>query len=110
MSTTTRKKIQLVLDDDAVKTLSELQAMTGAGTMTEVLRDALGVYSSLRELLSRSQGGQLAIVDKVAGEFQELTIPSFQRTPVVAGLKSSLIREDKSPSRLVDQSVSQAAR
>jgi len=93
---TTKKKIQLVLDDEAVKTLSELQAVTGASTMTEVLRDALGVYSSLRELLSRSSGTQLAIVDKSIGEFQELTIPSFQRTPVVAGLKSALgVRDEK---------------
>jgi hypothetical protein len=93
MATPTRKKIQLVLDDEAVKTLEDLQAVTGAGSMTEVLRDALGVYSSLRELLTRGDGHhQLAIVDKAAGEFQELTIPSFQKTPVVAGIKGTLGR------------------
>lgn len=81
------KKIQLALDEEAVSTLELLLQQTGAQSMAEVLRDALGVYSSLRDLLAGNAGCELALIDRRAGEFQALTIPSFQRSHVVLGVK-----------------------
>lgn len=87
-----KKKIQLVLDEEAQATLQALQDSTGAGSMAEVLRDALGVYNSLRDMLTDG-GGQkrLALIDRSAGELQELIIPSLLRgTAIVPGARSPM--------------------
>lgn len=80
----TAKKIQLVLDEEAQNTLAELQLATGAASMAEVLRDALGVYNSLRHMLAADQRKSLAMVDRGAGQMQELLIPSLMRGRHVA--------------------------
>jgi hypothetical protein len=74
-----KKKIELVLDDEAMSALAVLQNETTADNLAEVLRDALGVYRSLRDLLGRDGDKRLAIVDSTFGELRELTIPSFQK-------------------------------
>lgn len=87
----TKKKIQLVLDEQAQATLEGLVEATNAESMAHVLRDALGVYNSLYELLRESgPSAQLAIVDRVRQELQELNIPSLQGKHVVTGAKSAL--------------------
>lgn len=73
-----KKKIRLVLDDEAQATLEVLKTATHAESMAHVLRDALGVYSALHEMLRESPGTQLALVDHVRHELQELNIPSLQ--------------------------------
>jgi hypothetical protein len=86
-----KKKIQLVLDEEAQATLEGLVEATHAESMAHVLRDALGVYNSLHKLLSESPSAQLALVDRVRQELQELNIPSLQGKHVVQGTKT-LIR------------------
>jgi hypothetical protein len=86
-----KKKIQLVLDEQAQATLENLVTATRSESMAHVLRDALGVYSSLFDLLQSSgPTAQLAIVDRARQELQELNIPSLQGKSVVAGPKSAL--------------------
>lgn len=79
-----KRKIQLVLDREAQATLAALQNATGAGSMTEVMRDALRVYNSLRDMVQDGRKG-LALVDRNAGEMQEIVIPSLMRkaAPIV---------------------------
>jgi hypothetical protein len=84
------KKIQLVLDEDAQAALEALVKATHAESMAHVLRDALGVYNSLYELLSANGTAQLALVDKTRHELQELQIPSLRSTHIVAGAKTSI--------------------
>lgn len=74
-----KQRIQILLDEDAQTTLTVLQEATGARSMAEVLRDALGVYNSLHEMLSEP-GKCLALVNREAGEMQELFIPSLMRS------------------------------
>ncbi len=81
--TSTPKRIQLVLDANAQETLEALQRRTGATSMTEVLRDALGVYNSLAGIVL-DHGGVLCSLDRARQEFQELTIPSLHRGHVVS--------------------------
>jgi hypothetical protein len=85
------RKIQLVLDDEAIAILEAVQKATGAGSISEVLRDALGVYSALQKLLAPSEHLQLALVDRVEGVLQVLQIPSLMRgRGVVVGLVQPL--------------------
>lgn len=76
------KKVQLVLDDDAVECIEALQAATGASGMSEVLRDALGLYNELFKM-TRDKTRTLAMLNRQAGEFQELSVPSFERMQAV---------------------------
>lgn len=71
-----KKKIQLVLDEEAQSVLADLVESTNADSMAHVLRDALGVYNGLYKILSHSTG-VLAVVDRQRNEFQELSITSF---------------------------------
>lgn len=79
VSMESRKRIQLVLDAEAQKVLEKLQAATGANSMAEVLRDALGVYDSLHEMLAEDEQNTLAIVDRKRSRMQELHVPSLAR-------------------------------
>lgn len=79
----TKKKIQLILDEQAQETLAKLVESTGAESMAHVLRDALGVYSSLHEMLTPSL--ELALINRSEGVFQELAIPSLRRERVIRG-------------------------
>lgn len=86
-----KKKIQLVLDEQALNTLESLRVATHAESMAHVLRDALGVYNSLYELLRENgSGAQLAIIDRARQEMQELSVPSLQGKRIVAGAKAPL--------------------
>ena len=71
------RKIQLVLDEEAQKVLLELQAASGAESMAAVLRDALGVYYSLREILNSEPDMTLALINRERSEMQELVIPTI---------------------------------
>lgn len=77
------KRVELVLDDEALAALESLQSKTRAGSIADVLRAALGVYNSLQDMLSRGDGKRLALLDRGAGEFTELAIPSLQLQPAV---------------------------
>lgn len=79
----TKKKIQLILDEQAQETVEKLFAETGAESIAHVLRDALGVYATLHELLT--PGITLALIDRGKSEFQELNIPSLSRVHVLRG-------------------------
>ncbi len=80
------KKLQLVLDEESLTVLQALQTATGAASMAEVLRDALGVYSSLQTMLEAQPQQKLALIDREAGTMQELFVPSLlRRRYVVAG-------------------------
>lgn len=81
----TKKKIQLVLDEQAQETLAALVESTGAESMAHVLRDALGVYSTLHEMLTAKTGLVLSIVDHTDNTIQALNIPSMNRARVLAG-------------------------
>jgi len=86
------KRINLELDDQAQSTLERLQKATNE-SMAHVLRDALGVYSALRDLLSENgPEAKLAIINRARHELQELSIPSLSPTTkhVVAGDKTKL--------------------
>lgn len=89
----TSRKIQLVLDEDAVATLTTLQELTGARSMTEVIRSALAVYKSLHEF-AHADERCLALVDREAGTMQELIILPFRREHVLAGERRSVARLD----------------
>jgi hypothetical protein len=79
------QKLQLMVDAEAKLVLAGLQAVTGAVSVAEVVRDALCVYRALHELLADGQG-VLMLVDREAGTQQELRIPSLERSrAVVAG-------------------------
>jgi hypothetical protein len=87
----TKKKIQLVLDEEQQTTLDALRDATHAESMAHVLRDALGVYSALHELLrERGPEAQLAVIDRAKQEFQELNVPSLQGKHVVPGAKAPI--------------------
>lgn len=79
------KTIQLVLDDEALSTLTRLQEQTRASSLAEVLRDALGVYNALRDLLVEDT--VLLLNHRSTGEVQPVVIPSLTRprTQVVIG-------------------------
>ena len=72
-----KTKIQLNLDAEARKILLDLVARTSAESMAEVLRDALGVYNSLHDMLAKDEGNRLALVNREAGTMQELNIPTL---------------------------------
>ena len=79
------KKVQLVLDVEAQDILEKLKESTGAESQAHVLRNALGVYSALYDLLKK--GGpstHLALVDRSRNEMQQLSIPSLEPFPVTA--------------------------
>lgn len=76
------KRIQVEFDDHSHTQLAELQSKTGK-TMACVIRDALGVYSALRELLSENgPEAKLAIINRARHELQELSIPSLSECHV----------------------------
>lgn len=80
-----------VAGSSLIEPLAALQEATGAGSMAEVLRDALGVYNSLRDMLASGGQKKLALVDRNAGELQELFIPSLMRgAAIVPGARSSM--------------------
>lgn len=85
-----KKKIQLVLDEQAQATLEDLVEATKAESMAHVLRDALGVYSTLHQMLTESPSSQLALIDRLKQELQELNIPSLQRKAIVASARAPL--------------------
>lgn len=74
-----KKRVQLVIDEYTVDLLERLRSDTRAASTTEVLRDAIGAYSSLRELLFSKPGLEIGIIDRSRGEFMPLVIPSFHR-------------------------------
>lgn len=71
------KTVQLHLDQEVLDMLDRLQSATGARSLIEVFRDALGVYFALHAMRSEYPGKVLALVDHVAGEMQELHIPTL---------------------------------
>ncbi len=79
----TKKKVQLVLDEQAQETLAKLVESTGAESMAHGIRDALGVYAGIHDMLT--PGISLALVDRNKNELQELNVPSLTRVPVLRG-------------------------
>ncbi len=71
------KTVSLVLDSKAQAVIAALKLATRAESAAHVLRDALGVYNALFEMLTR--GETLAVVNRAANEMRELTFPSLQR-------------------------------
>jgi hypothetical protein len=79
------KKVQLVLDDEAQDILEKLKESTRAESQAHVLRNALGVYAALYDLLKK--GGpntHLALVDRSRNEMQRLSVPSLEPFSVSA--------------------------
>jgi hypothetical protein len=71
-------KVQLVLDDETQDVLEKLKESTSAESQAHVLRNALGVYAALYDLLKK--GGpntHLALVDRSRNEMQRLSVPSL---------------------------------
>jgi hypothetical protein len=101
---TSKKKIQLVLDEEAQTTLEALRHATGAASMAEVLRDALGVYNSLRDMLAaEGQNRRLALIDRSAGEMQELIIPSLMKNTAIVGGARSVMQSQPQIARRASQ-------
>jgi hypothetical protein len=73
------RTLKLSLDDEAVAVLEQLRQESGHTHLAEVLRDALGVYNSLRELKRERPDWVFAMVNREAGELQELHIPTLAR-------------------------------
>lgn len=71
-------EITLRLDAEALATLDALVARTTAKTRGEVLRDALGLYVSLADMLTARDGNALAMVNRKENEIQDLTVPSLR--------------------------------
>jgi hypothetical protein len=93
----TRKKVHLLLDDEAQATLLALQTATGASSAAEVMRDALAVYNSLQEMLEADPKYRLALYHRSAGTIQELFVPSLMRkvSPVASAESYEIVSEGK---------------
>jgi hypothetical protein len=82
-ATAVKRKINIEFDDEALDTLERLREGTNAPSVAAVLRDALGVYSSLYDMLPPQSGKRLALIDRDTGQLQQLHVPSLSREPVL---------------------------
>ncbi len=76
-----RLELRLSLDQTAQDVIERLRVETQAETRAAVLRDALGVYNALHEMLRDNPGQRLVLLNRASGSMRELAIPRLQQQP-----------------------------
>jgi hypothetical protein len=75
-------RVHVMLPPRTAAAAKRLQSERGAETLTDVVASAVQVVSEIVRLLSGSEGAVLALVNRRAGTYAELSIPSLAKSAV----------------------------